>query len=112
MVTQYCSSKDIANLRLASRAFRQIPIIQFRRFVIEEMPWLWEAVDFPIAETDWYRLYRMVKFCWVDLKGLKNRRRIWKDVEEIVRRIGNIEWEEDEEEEEEEEEEEGEHPSP
>ena len=49
---------------------------------------MWEARDMEVAGTDWWRLYRMVKFCWSELKGLRNRRRIWKDVEEIVRRIG------------------------
>jgi hypothetical protein len=29
----------------------------------------------------------MVKGCWQDLKGLKNRKRIWKDVTEVARRI-------------------------
>ena len=36
-------SRDIANLRLASRAFQQLPNGLWYRLVREEMPWLWEA---------------------------------------------------------------------
>lgn len=54
---------------------------------MEDMPWFWEAKDFPIAETNWYRLYCEVKTCSSTLKGLRNRKRIWRDVEEFVRRI-------------------------
>lgn len=42
-VLYYLSSKDIANLRLATRAFRQLPIFLFRTLVLREMPWLWEV---------------------------------------------------------------------
>lgn len=35
------SSKDIANLRLATPAFRQLPISLFRGLLLREMPWLW-----------------------------------------------------------------------
>jgi len=87
MVTHCLPSKDIANLRLASLAFQQLPTILFRRLLFEDMPWFWESRDLPLAEIDWYHLYRQVKSCWGNLKGLMNRKRIWKDVEEIVRRI-------------------------
>ena len=87
MIVDYLPSKDIANLRLASATFRALPYSLFRRLLFEDMPWLWEARDMPIAETDWHDLYCMTKFCWLGMKGLQNRRRIWKDVEEIVRRI-------------------------
>jgi hypothetical protein len=35
--------KDVASLRLVSRAFRQIPIYFWRHLLLKEMPWLWEA---------------------------------------------------------------------
>ncbi|PVI04115.1 hypothetical protein DM02DRAFT_726029 [Periconia macrospinosa] len=35
--------KDIAALRLSSRAFRQIPIQYFQKMLNRHMPWLWEA---------------------------------------------------------------------
>jgi hypothetical protein len=35
-------SKDIANLRLASRTFRHLPITLWRELIEKEMPWIWE----------------------------------------------------------------------
>ncbi|MCJ1391456.1 hypothetical protein MMC18_004320 [Xylographa bjoerkii] len=86
MVLASLSSKDIANLRLVSPAFRQLPAILFRRLLLEDMPWFWEAQGLDVGKTNWYEMYRKVKSCWL-FKGLQNRRRIWKDVEEVVRRI-------------------------
>lgn len=162
-VIGYLGSKEIANLRLATRAFRQLPIYLWHRLLREEMPWLWEvwsndvpyiwttisaaslkeekaareAIDqelttlrtvirqeipemveawiqaeqdlvagrpnslldsqaaalktlvysLPVANTNWYQLYTDITRHWSDLKGLHNRRRIWKAVEEIIRRI-------------------------
>lgn len=88
MVVEYLPSKDIANLRLATRAVQQLPNILFRRLLLEDMPWMWELEAMPVGTFDWHRLYCIVKFGWIGLKGLKNRKRIWKEVEEIVRRIG------------------------
>jgi hypothetical protein len=39
----HLESKDVANLRLASHAFRQLPIYFWRHLTLKEMPWLWEA---------------------------------------------------------------------
>jgi hypothetical protein len=83
------SSRDIANLRVVTPAYRQLPVILFRTLVRQEMPWLFEAETMPIGNTDWFMLYKMVKLCWQDLMGLRNRKRIWKDVEEVVGRIDN-----------------------
>ena len=88
MVIAYLSSKDIANLRLVTRVVQQLPNILFRRLLLEDMPWMWELEAMPVRMFDWYRLYCIVKFGWIDLKGLRNRKRVWKEVEEIVRRIG------------------------
>lgn len=87
MVVEYLSSKDIANLRLTTRAVRQLPDILFRRLLLEDMPWMWEAEDVPLGSFQWYNLYFTVKFGWVGFKGLRNRVRIWKDVEEIISRV-------------------------
>jgi hypothetical protein len=35
--------KDIANLRLASRTFRHLPITLWRELIKKELPWVWEA---------------------------------------------------------------------
>lgn len=36
-------SKDIANLRLASRTFRHLPATLWHDLMTKEMPWIWEA---------------------------------------------------------------------
>jgi hypothetical protein len=45
------------------------------------------CLKLPRANTDWYQLYHDITIHWDELKGLQNRRRIWKDVEEIISRI-------------------------
>jgi hypothetical protein len=161
-IVEYLPSRDIASLRLSSRAFRQLPISLFHTLLRQEMPWLWETwlssqpyfwvaksvahfkaikaakdeyerqlqeyreiikeempelfkewcdaepafkdiyvgtdgeeetrlaettTTLPRAQTNWYELYRDITVHWGELKGLQNRRRTWKDVEEIIRRI-------------------------
>jgi hypothetical protein len=89
IILKHLSSKDIANLRLVTRAYKQLPVVLFRDRLLEDMPWLWEVNNLPTGEYDWYRMYNMVKHCWLQLKGLKNRKRVWKDIAEIVTRIEN-----------------------
>ncbi|PLB36536.1 F-box protein [Aspergillus candidus] len=43
LILGFLGSRDIANLRLASRAFQHLPNGLWYRLVREEMPWLWEA---------------------------------------------------------------------
>lgn len=86
MVMEYLPSKDLANLRLASRICSEFPRIMFRRLIPEDMPWFWEVSELAVS-TDWFTLYKSMKFFWCNIKGIQNRRRIWKDVEEIVKRI-------------------------
>lgn len=82
-------SRDIATLRLATSAYRQLPNILFRRLCAEDMPWFWEFGEVPATDNvDWYSWYCMIKGS--DLKGLSNRRRIWHDVEELIRRIQSL----------------------
>ena len=90
MILDRLGSKDIANLRLATPVFRQLPTILFRRLFSEDMPWLFEAQDLDVAKVNWYDWYCRWRSCGEDLKGLRNRRRIWRDVEEIVRRIQDL----------------------
>ena len=47
---------------------------------------MWEMKDMDV-DVNWYNLYRLMKFCWAGLKVLRNRERIWRHAEEIVRRI-------------------------
>jgi hypothetical protein len=153
MVVECLGSRDIANLRLASRAFRQLPVSLWYQLVRKEMPWLWEAWDenesthtpsfwtaataneirvlskrrtrymkvlreeyqesdldpniienmvswpptvppqikLPRGKTNWYELYSGITRNWSQLKGLQNRRRIWEDLEEIIKRIKKYE---------------------
>ncbi|KAF2451018.1 hypothetical protein P171DRAFT_427261 [Karstenula rhodostoma CBS 690.94] len=159
-------SKDIASLRLASRAFRQLPISYFQKLLNREMPWFWEAQPTPTKpdqlpysfwatvtageaeiklretqnaidslndyvrivsaempelkhvleealpaeiqavldeeqlkgedqkpfflppdRTDYYLLYVLIKRHWKELRGLQNRKRIWKECKDIGLRI-------------------------
>lgn len=52
-----------------------------------DIPWLFEAKDLDVARIDWYNFYCSCKSGRGDLKELRNRRRIWRDAEEIVKRI-------------------------
>ena len=76
MIIDYLPSEDIASLRLTSPAFRQLPIILFRRLLIEDMPWFWEAQEVQVVTRDWYKMYQMVRFRWSHLQGLQNRKRV------------------------------------
>jgi len=84
MILDCLPSKDAVNLRLASRAI-EIPQFMFHRYLQEDLPWLWEAEDLSHNHIDWFQLYSSVKLS--NLKGLRNRKRVWKDVEEIVTRM-------------------------
>ena len=87
MVIAQLSARDIANLRSVTPAYRQLSMSVFRHLILHEMPWLWEARYLPVGSTDWYFLYTKMKFAWQNLKGVQNRKRMWKDVNEIVTRI-------------------------
>lgn len=157
----YLNSRDIANLRSASRTFRQLPNLLWRDLLLKEMPWLWEVwsdekpyhwatikyedaedqgkecsefyawhgstrqileeempevldaweeeveeikaqrdreieaaqqaktreqlvTGLPPTQTNWYKLYTEITRNWKDLKGLQNRKRIWKDIERMM----------------------------
>lgn len=163
MVLSYLGLIDIANIRLASRCFRQLSQGFFRSLILRDMPWLWEAwssmeysiwantkaselkkrdkqhveriteiehalkvlaeeahdsgdesinqnavsalqrladdersksIPLPTPaplldadKTDWYLLLTKMARTGTRLLGLRNRRRIWKDCEEILDRI-------------------------
>ena len=90
MILNHLGSKDIASLRFVTPAFRCVPNTVFRRLVLEELPWVWEADSLPVRQTNWYQFYCKARHLWTTFKGLQNRRRIWKDVEEIVYRINGV----------------------
>lgn len=62
LIVQYLNRQSTANLRLASRSFGQLPQTYFRFLIKHEMPWLWEIVDDPSADTkyDWYKLFSAI----------------------------------------------------
>jgi len=51
------SRQDVANLRLVSPAFEQLPQTYFCQLVETEMPWLWEVSDLPKHRIDFYSLW-------------------------------------------------------
>ena len=87
IILDWLGPKDIANLRLATPVFRPLPTVLFQRFFWEEMPWLYEVKELDMAEVDWYELYCRCKNGCRNLKGLRNRKRIWQEVEAIVDKI-------------------------
>lgn len=169
----HLSSKDIANLRLASRTFRYLSQYFFRQLLLRECPWLWEIwcllpyspwtcltaqeihgvevaheeekakldfldengdypgvdpdetqvlhdyiykplrehrtaerralynnlaraesclelVKLPQGKVDYHGLYLAVARNWDRLKGLRNRRRIWRDCEVILEEVDGL----------------------
>lgn len=146
LLVEYLGPDDITSLRIASKAFTELPNGIWYKLVREEMPWLWEAwndsesshmpspwttvtanevkvlyngrkhyskilgseytpaqeivdlllplptvvpnqVKLSREKTDWHRLYTQIKHNWPELKGLRNRKRIWEDVADIIQRI-------------------------
>ncbi|KAJ0418957.1 hypothetical protein BJY00DRAFT_286899 [Aspergillus carlsbadensis] len=54
------------------------------------LPWPTAVLDQGIlskSDTNWYRVFRQIRTQWPRVKGLRNRARIWTDVEEVIRRI-------------------------
>ncbi|KAI6903467.1 hypothetical protein KC318_g6973 [Hortaea werneckii] len=57
ILLEQLSRQDVANLRLVSPAFKQLPQSYFRHLVETEMPWLWEVSELPKHLIDFYRLW-------------------------------------------------------
>ena len=53
------------------------------------MPWMWEVEDLAVGEVDWHALYLALKKANGEVKGLRNRERVWRYVERVC---GRIEW--------------------
>jgi len=119
------SFKDIASLKLVSRAFQHLPNSVLYEITVRDTPWLYEAwsplpISFwatttkeamvqkwdddtdafnrsahsavPVRQlsrtgTDWLHLHAEIFRNRKSLLGLQNRRRIWKDCEEILDRV-------------------------
>ncbi|KAK2784916.1 hypothetical protein FQN53_008102 [Emmonsiellopsis sp. PD_33] len=86
-ILAHCDSQSLANMRLVTQACRQLRPILFRNLLAKEMPWIWELEDLDIHEYDWREVFQHAKTRWMSFKGLRNRRRIWGDIEEILNRV-------------------------
>jgi len=81
----YLDSRDIANLRLVSRSFHQLPISLFHSLILRELPWLWEAwpADRSMPYSPWASMTS------VEVKAvLEQRRRAYEDIADYVHVIG------------------------
>lgn len=133
---------SVANMRLVSRSFGQLPQSYFHRLIMAEKPWVWEVESLWGSRVDWHALWCSLKRAdnglqvaeqnralqtdandaerstaseelsnpqvieGADMKiqairtagslpstgvtvlrGLRSRRRIWEDIEEIIRRF-------------------------
>ncbi|KAM0170132.1 hypothetical protein ACHAPC_008177 [Botrytis cinerea] len=65
-------SKDIANLRLVSRAFRQLPQQLFRDLLVKELPWFWEIDQIQQRKMEIFRKMLLERH-GEDLAGLNER---------------------------------------
>ncbi|KAL4731183.1 hypothetical protein ACLX1H_000144 [Fusarium chlamydosporum] len=116
--------KDLANLRLSSRVFLELPNPVLYELTLRHTPWLYEAwSSLPLSfwttttqeklereyddtsaferashsatpvnrlnrtGTNWLHLQAEISRNWNKFLGLKNRRRIWDDCEEILDRV-------------------------
>lgn len=76
MILELLGMKDVANLRLASSAFRQLPQSYFRHLIPVEMPWVWEvsALGVQARGIDWYKLWLALRSAdGADLNDEKER---------------------------------------
>jgi hypothetical protein len=49
--------RAVANLRLASHSFCQLPQAYFRHLIITEMPWFWEIESLRPKQVNWHKLW-------------------------------------------------------
>jgi hypothetical protein len=108
MLLEMLEPRDVANLRLSSKAFSQLPQTYFKHLIRREMPWVWELQDIHSAiETrrgiNWFSLWNALfaadggscadeknrapaggygsHSCKdSEIKGLRNRRMIYRDI--------------------------------
>jgi hypothetical protein len=97
MVLYHLECRDVANLRLASPSFVQLPQTFFRQIIRKAMPWVWEMDNFqPLKQVDWYKLWcKLAKAdggTFPDVKEREFVRSQWRVIEngamEILKREG------------------------
>lgn len=108
MLLDLLESKDVANLRLCSKVFSQLPQSCFRQLIRREMPWVWEIDELQASRRsiDWYSLWNRLAVAdggdcsdeearsngndpdggrgRKNIKGLRNRRMIHRDINMIL----------------------------
>ncbi|OJJ08574.1 hypothetical protein ASPVEDRAFT_156199 [Aspergillus versicolor CBS 583.65] len=47
----------------------------------------WTIPRPPLNGTNWYAVYRDIKMNWLELRSLRNRKRIWEFQKELLRRM-------------------------
>lgn len=119
MLLPLLGREDVANLRLASASFSQLPQSYFRHLVRTEMPWAWELDAMQGQQMDWFALWTNLSIAdgadcadeqerfaasglleaiaakgVVDrpgeIKGLRNRRMVYRDIDLILGRIEGL----------------------
>lgn len=113
MLLELLASRDVVKLRLCSKAFSQLPQTYFKHLIGQEMPWVWELNDTRTGielkrDLDWHTTWNVPwmseREFWAggkkrartadgqsvfrpinwQLKGLKNRRMIYRDISIIL----------------------------
>lgn len=49
------------------------------------------VIELPLRKTDWFLIYKEITKQWTTLHGLRNRRRVWKCMEEVMQQMDAIE---------------------
>jgi hypothetical protein len=62
ILLEMLEKRDVANLRLSSKTFSQLPRTFFRQLIGDEMPWVWElgclgSKEIPREGVDWFTLW-------------------------------------------------------
>jgi hypothetical protein len=75
-IAELLPRKDVANLRIASANFTELPQSYFHHLIKTEMPWVWEIEDLHASEVNWYGLWR--KLCTADGGSYEDeKKRVW-----------------------------------
>lgn len=98
-------ARDVANLRRAIPAWRQLPMTYFKERVARQHPWLWELFDaaeltqrradekmpeYMEIGLDWLRVTIALGSSELQCSALDNRIRIWKDMEKVKNHIARL----------------------
>ena len=93
-IIQYLPALDLANLRLMSHKYAEIPMNHFRYRIAHDMPWAFEVFQdgnningelipspLPGKKIDYKEMYRLVRRTagtgFGAIQGMRNRKRIW-----------------------------------